>query len=213
MRLRPLSIALAAIAFMAVGTLAAEAADGFARSSGVLRAGPGTDYPVVDSVSRGDDLEIFGCTAGYRWCDVVVDDNRGWFPGSRIAFLRDGDTVLLPEIAVTLGIGIIGFEFYDYWGRYYPDRPFYHNPRWWRGHGPIPPGHGPFPPGNNPPPPPHNPPPPPPHNPPHFNKPPFVSRPHVEQRTFQPHREPNFGNQRTPRQGQPFVCPPGKVCR
>eukprot|EP01037_Dinobryon_pediforme_P038869 gene38869-47147_t len=76
MRLRPISIALAAAAFMAAGTLAAEAADGFARSSGVLRAGPGTDYPVVDDVSRGDDLEIFGCTSGYSWCDVEVDDSR-----------------------------------------------------------------------------------------------------------------------------------------
>ncbi len=104
---------------------AASAADGVAVRSGTMRAGPGTDYPSVDHVESGEDLEVYGCLRGYSWCDVSNGDNRGWYQGSRIAFERGGRRVYLPDVAPEFGIGILGFGAGTYWNEHYRDRPFY----------------------------------------------------------------------------------------
>ena len=43
-----------------------------------LRAGPGTDYPVILTVQAQAPISIFGCLGDYTWCDVVFGYNRGW---------------------------------------------------------------------------------------------------------------------------------------
>ncbi|MCE1236087.1 MAG: SH3 domain-containing protein [Hyphomicrobiales bacterium] len=118
---------------------AALAADGFARSSGTLRAGAGSDYPAVMRVSAGTELDVIGCLRRYTWCDVAVDGERGWFPGRRIGFLRDGRRVYLSDGGAALGLAILSFGMADYWGSHYAERPWYNERRWWRRHGPMPP--------------------------------------------------------------------------
>lgn len=126
------------IALLALPT-AALAADGFARSSGTLRAGAGSDYPAVMRVHAGTGLDVVGCIRRYTWCDVAVDGERGWFPGRRIGFLRDGRRVYLSDGGATFGLTILSFGMADYWGSHYSQRPWYNERRWWRGHGPMPP--------------------------------------------------------------------------
>ncbi|MDK9696274.1 MAG: SH3 domain-containing protein [Siculibacillus sp.] len=133
--LRGLTMGLALLAL----PTAALAADGFARSSGTLRAGAGSDYPAVMRVSAGTGLDVIGCISRYTWCDVAVDGERGWFPGRRIGFLRDGRRVYLSDGGAALGLTILSFGMADYWGNHYSGRPWYNEPRWWRGHGPMPP--------------------------------------------------------------------------
>ena len=155
--LRGLTLGLALLAL----PTAALAADGFARSSGTLRAGAGSDYPAVMRISAGTGFDVIGCLGRYTWCDVAVDGERGWFPGRRIGFLRDGRRVYLSDGGATLGLTILSFGMADYWGSHYSGRPWYNERRWWRGHGPMPPhlsgrphigGPGPLPPpGNHPP--------------------------------------------------------------
>lgn len=124
---------------LALGVLAlpanASAAEGYARSSGTMRAGAGSDYPTIMHVARGTGLEIYGCTRRYAWCDVSADGERGWFPGSRIDFDRDGRRIRLSEGAGALGLTILTFGMADYWGSHYSDRSWYGQSRWWRGHG------------------------------------------------------------------------------
>ncbi len=156
--LRELTFGLALLAVPA----AAQAADGFARSSGTLRAGAGSNYPAVMRVSAGAGLDVVGCISRYTWCDVAVEGERGWFPGRRIGFLRDGRRVHLSDGGgAMLGLSILTFGMDDYWGSHYADRPWYDERRWWRGHGPMPPhlsdrprarGPGPMPPRNDTPP-------------------------------------------------------------
>lgn len=126
------------LALLALPT-AALAADGFARSSGTLRAGAGSDYPAIMRISSGTSLDVIGCVSRYSWCDVAVDGERGWFPGSRIGFLRDGRRVYLSDGGSALGLTILTFGMADYWGSHYSERPWYNERRWWRGHGPMPP--------------------------------------------------------------------------
>ena len=43
-----------------------------------LRAGPGTDFPVILTVQAQAPISILGCLGDYTWCDVVFGDDRGW---------------------------------------------------------------------------------------------------------------------------------------
>lgn len=120
---------LAAVMCFALPATAAMAEDGVAARSGTLRAGPGTNFPSIDQVSRGDDLNIYGCTEDYAWCDVSVNDERGWFPGSRIDYLDDGREVVISEVGPSIGIAILGFSVGEYWGAHYHNRSFYRQER------------------------------------------------------------------------------------
>ena len=51
---------------------AANAAQAFATANVNLRAGPGTDYPVVTTLSAGQILTIYGCLSDGSWCDVAM---------------------------------------------------------------------------------------------------------------------------------------------
>lgn len=133
-----LGLTLAAAAALALPA-SASAAEGYARSSGSLRAGAGTDYPRVASVNAGEGMQVYGCTRSYRWCDVSVGGDRGWFAGSNIEYVNDGRRVRLAPGAAIVGLAIVGFSMSNYWGSYYSDRPFYRENRWWRSHGHRPP--------------------------------------------------------------------------
>ncbi len=130
-RLKLIGLATAAALALIVPTgTALAASDGIVLRSGTLRAGPGTDFPSVDQFSRGEEIQIYGCTVDYNWCDVSNDDNRGWFPGSRIGYLEGGRRVVITEAGPSLGIAILGFSVGTYWGQHYYNRPFYN--RWHR---------------------------------------------------------------------------------
>ncbi|TBW40375.1 hypothetical protein EYW49_04105 [Siculibacillus lacustris] len=119
---------------------AASAAEGWARSSGTLRAGPQSDYPAIARVARGDSLDVYGCLRGRTWCDVSIDGDRGWFPGSRIELAGEGRRIRISDPAAAMfGLSILSFGMADYWGSHYEDRSFYRNDRYWRGHGGRPP--------------------------------------------------------------------------
>lgn len=117
--------ALGSIALVLAGVGAASAAEGWARSSSWLRAGPGPSYPAVTRIMTGEAVDVHGCIRRWSWCDVSVDGERGWYPGDRIALLRDGRRVVLPSVAGTLGLAILGFERNVYWDDHYRGRPFY----------------------------------------------------------------------------------------
>lgn len=131
---------LLALATIISSSASVVAADGYARRSGTLRAGPGSDYPAIDQISAGDSIDIHGCLRHRNWCDISVADERGWFPGSRIAVLRDGRRVIITEEPdVDFGLPIVSFGMGAYWGAYYADRPFYREHRYWRRYGVRPP--------------------------------------------------------------------------
>jgi uncharacterized protein YraI len=121
-----LSLALVTLA----GATSAFAAEGFARTSTVLRAGPGTNYPSVARLSRGDGLEVYGCLSRATWCDVSDGGDRGWVLGNRIEFLRQGRRVRLSNDTGMFGLAILSFGLGDYWGAHYQSRPWVNDRRW-----------------------------------------------------------------------------------
>jgi uncharacterized protein YraI len=117
-----------------------------------VRAGPAGNYPMVTRLPPGAYVQVYGCTAGYRWCDVIADDGqRGWAPGGTLYYPYEDTLVPVIGYGLSFGIPITPFVMVDYWGAYYSERPWYGYRRYWgpgyghgagyaRGYGP---GYGP----------------------------------------------------------------------
>jgi uncharacterized protein YraI len=103
-----------------------------------MRAGPARDYPLVASYGPGTPLAVQGCTDGYNWCDVIAPGNvRGWvFAGNIIYPFQDQERPLQMYGSV-VGIPIITFSIGNYWGSYYPNRPWFRDRGRWENH-PLP---------------------------------------------------------------------------
>ena len=92
-----------------------------------LRAGPGTNYPILLTVPNASAITTHGCLEGYNWCDVSWGTERGWMSASYIHITYQGQRrVLTPAIAPVLGISVVVYN-RTYWDRYYYGRPWYRN--------------------------------------------------------------------------------------
>jgi uncharacterized protein YraI len=90
-----------------------------------IRVGPGVSYARFGTIPYGDNVRVHGCISGYNWCDVSWAGTRGWVSGNYLAYL--GDRYYrrsLPSIAVAIGLPIIGYDYDDYYDRYYVGRHF-----------------------------------------------------------------------------------------
>lgn len=110
----------------------AQAAQAFANEKVGLRAGPDGGYPVVDTLKRGERVELLGCIAGYQWCEVETrSGEHGWVyahyldthdtSGRNLTIIQTGGN----------GLKIITFSPRNYWSRYYRTKDFYpYRDRW-----------------------------------------------------------------------------------
>jgi uncharacterized protein YraI len=102
-----------------------------------MRAGPARDYPLVASYGPGTPLAVQGCTDGYGWCDVIAPGNvRGWVFAGNILYPWQDQERPLQIFGSVVGIPIITFSIGNYWGSYYPNRPWYRDRDRWEHHAP-----------------------------------------------------------------------------
>jgi uncharacterized protein YraI len=80
-----------AAATLLLGTAAAIASPGAATGSVHVRTGPGTSYGVVDTLYRGEDVDIGSCTGG--WCHITHSGPDGWVAANYLS----GDTAEISE--------------------------------------------------------------------------------------------------------------------
>lgn len=128
-----LKFTLAALLLVAAG---AEAREAYTAVDTALFAGPDDDYPLVAEVDAGYPLEVYGCTGGYTWCDVGLDDNRGWIDGRDIEFAEDAERLPVYRYGPRFRVPIISFTIGSYWDRWYLRRPFYSERPHWLRHAP-----------------------------------------------------------------------------
>jgi uncharacterized protein YraI len=90
-----------------------------------VRAGPDKSFPTVTWILSGTSVTLEGCTADWRWCDVIAGRHRGWvyarflsypFNGSAVTVVRGGPNLGLPQIEFSLG---------PYWDAHYRDQRWY----------------------------------------------------------------------------------------
>ncbi len=90
-----------------------------------VRAGPNRDYPLVAQLGPGAPLEVQGCLSDWSWCNVSFDGTWGWMYSGGISFLYHGEPVPIYSYGPSLGVPIITFSLFSYWGDHYRDRPWY----------------------------------------------------------------------------------------
>jgi uncharacterized protein YraI len=139
-----------------------------------LRAGPDADYPLVRWVPEGTEVEVYGCLADYRWCDVEAYGDRGWMSASYLVYPYQNSAVPIVTYGAVIGLPLVGFTFDSYWHDHYRRRPWYDDrQRWAHRHRPE-------------------------YHPPHYRQPAYrpPQRPHPEHRPPQYHppaaRPPQF---------------------
>jgi uncharacterized protein YraI len=76
-----------------------------------MRAGPGTQFPVVGRVIGGSRVNVVGCVPSFSWCDGTVQGVRGWIAGSRLEFPYANRRVLVPEYYAYFGAPVVRFDF------------------------------------------------------------------------------------------------------
>jgi uncharacterized protein YraI len=160
MRIRIISGVLAGAAgLLILPDMASAQSQAYTTSPVNLYAGPAQDYPVVSQLPAGVPVAVMGCVSGYTWCDVGVQDQRGWVYAGYLNYPYQGNNVPLLNYGTAIGLPIVTFSIGTYWGSYYRGRPWYNNQAHWEHHAPPPPGpppgHGGPPPGHGGPPPGH----------------------------------------------------------
>jgi len=129
--LSSLRLRTAAIAAAVLLPTTAHAQQVFIEQQAPLFAGPDAGYPVIAELYPGLAVELMGCLAGYRWCDVMLPDGqRGWIYGDSLSYPWMGSVLPIPQYGPTLGIPLITFVIGDYWGRHYRHQPWYGERRW-----------------------------------------------------------------------------------
>jgi len=133
--------ALSATGLIVAGLLAPQAVavaqvdqQGYVTTDLNLRAGPGTEYPVVVVMRAGSPVYVHGCLDGWYWCDLTIGDYRGWASGSYIAYDYQSQRVPLVQYGPTLGVPIIAFSLGSYWDNHYRARPWYNQRQRWVTH-------------------------------------------------------------------------------
>ncbi len=115
-----LPLALCAVAMMSMPALA-QSGPAIAYTTGNLnmRAGPGTNYPVITTVPRGGGVTVFGCTANFAWCDAAFVHAKGWVSGKYLSYGVQGNYYgrPIPNAGVYVGVP-----------RYYNNYPVYGRP-------------------------------------------------------------------------------------
>ena len=113
----------ATVALLVAPSLA-QAAQGFIVAATDLRAGPDDQFPPVDQMQAGAEVEVFGCLQGNIWCDVAFQQDRGWVSGQDLEVVYQSQRVKAVEVQVEV-VPLVTFEVATYWDRHYHDKPFF----------------------------------------------------------------------------------------
>jgi len=98
--------ALAAVAALATAT-AALAAPAAATGAVNVRTGPGTSYAKVDTLAKGEIVDVIQCQSG--WCYIEHDGPDGWVSANYLGAV--GNTPDKPDVNFQIGVGPGGIQF------------------------------------------------------------------------------------------------------
>lgn len=125
--------------FVLAAPAAAVAARGYATTDVNMRAGPGTGYPVVETVPADAHLNIHGCLSDGAWCDVSWHGERGWVSADHLDYYYRNRYVYFPDYVDVIDYPVVWFDLDTYWDDYYGGEPWFGNigywGNYWRSHG------------------------------------------------------------------------------
>jgi uncharacterized protein YraI len=125
---KKLVTAAAATAFLVLGAGSALASPAYATGSVNVRTGPSVGYHRVDTLHRGESVNVTQCQRG--WCYVRHNGPDGWVSAN---YLSQGRTpTVRPRANVTIQFGTPGFSFS--FGNPPPRSYYPHHRRYWPHH-------------------------------------------------------------------------------
>ncbi len=128
---------LAALALTGVGQAAA-AVKGYVTVNLNLRAGPGSNYPAVATMRAGDEVTIYGCLSGWRWCELDWRGIHGWAAGKYLRVTYGHRLGSITTYGPYIGVPLALFSLDSYWDRYYDHYPFFKHKHHYKKPGPGP---------------------------------------------------------------------------
>ncbi len=110
MKFSPIFVALAVgtTAILAAGP--ALAVSGYSTAHLNLRAGPGTQYPIVGVMEYNVRSQITGCIADYSWCAITVAGLNGWASAEYLVVDEGGSILEVDEQGAATGIPVVEAE-------------------------------------------------------------------------------------------------------
>jgi uncharacterized protein YraI len=105
--MKPKLLVSAAVAGVLVTSGAAFAATATATTDLNIRAGPGSQYPVIGILGAGQSTEIKGCLQNGRWCSVSTAGEEGWAYSAYLSSELRGRQFVLSERPADSGITIV----------------------------------------------------------------------------------------------------------
>ena len=84
-----------------------------------VRSGPDSIFPTVTWLMGGTSVTVEGCTANWRWCDVIAGRNRGWVDTRYLSYPLNGSAITIVKGGPNLGLPQVEFSFGTYWDTHY----------------------------------------------------------------------------------------------
>lgn len=112
---------------LAVASVVQTAAAQTATTTGSVnvRAGPDNTLPTVTWLLSGTSVNVIGCTANWRWCDVTAGRDRGWVYTRFLSYPLNGTAVTIIRGGPNLGLPQIEFSLGPYWDEHYRGKHWY----------------------------------------------------------------------------------------
>ncbi len=132
-----IAVAFFALAMWATPSAAASVSSGYTSAAVHQRVGPGTIYPVVQTIPAGAPVQIFGCLTGLTWCDTLYAGKRGWVSGRYLTLTAQGQRRPVVTFGFAFGVPLVG-PWWDFPGHWPPPPPKHGGPP---PHPPGPPPH------------------------------------------------------------------------
>ena len=97
-----------------------------------VRAGPNQSMPSVTTLLTGTRVELVGCVASWRWCDVQSGSNRGWVYSRYLSVPFEGSAKTIIDGGPNLGLPLVEFQLGPYWDEHYQRRFWYAEKASWQ---------------------------------------------------------------------------------
>ena len=98
-----------------------------------VRAGPENIFPTVTWLLSGTTVAVVGCTANWRWCDVIAGRDRGWAYARFLSYPFNGSAVTIVQGGPNLGLPQTEFSLGPYWDAHYQGKHWYAQKADWQG--------------------------------------------------------------------------------
>lgn len=98
-----------------------------------VRSGPDRALPTVTWLLSGTSVNVVGCLANWRWCDVVAGRERGWVYSRYLSVAFQGSAMTIVDGGPNLGLPAIDFALGPYWDEHYRRRIFFAQKASWQG--------------------------------------------------------------------------------